>query len=81
MYAIRSYYVLKPMPIDKMAFSMLQDKGFIILPRLSDNIPYDQAAMDEELKYFADHGVNRILFDGEAVKGFQDNEEMSYNFV
>jgi len=69
--------LLKPMPIDKMAFSMLQDKGFIILPRLSDNIPYDQAAMNEELKYFADHGVNRILFEGEAVKGFQDNEEMN----
>ncbi|HEY4390767.1 MAG TPA: DUF5693 family protein [Paenibacillus sp.] len=69
--------LLKPMPIDKTTFSMLQDKGFIILPRLSDNIPYDQATMDNELQYFADHSVNRILFDGEAVKGFEDDEKMN----
>lgn len=69
--------VLKPMPIDKMAFSMLEERGFYILPRMSDNIPYDQAAMDEELQYFADHGVNRILFEGEAVKGFQDNASLN----
>ncbi|MGG6312629.1 DUF5693 family protein [Paenibacillus macerans] len=66
--------VMKPLPLDPLAFAMLRDKGFHILPRLSDNIPYDQEAMDEQLAFFAENGVTRILFDGEAVKGFNDNE-------
>ncbi|WP_410770637.1 DUF5693 family protein [Fontibacillus sp. BL9] len=66
--------VLKPMQLDRFAFEMLREKGFNILPRLSDNIRYDQALMDEELAFFAENGVKRILFEGEAVKGFKDNE-------
>ncbi|RCX19105.1 hypothetical protein DFP94_105121 [Fontibacillus phaseoli] len=66
--------VLKPMQLDRFAFAMLREKGFNILPRLSDNIRYDQDSLDEELSFFAENGVKRILFEGEAVKGFQDNE-------
>lgn len=62
--------VMKPMPLDPIAFEKLLGKGFTILPRLSDNIPYDQQALDEELAFFQENGVKRILFDGEAVKGF-----------
>lgn len=62
--------VMKPMPLDPIAFEMLLGKGFMILPRLSDNIPYDQQALDEELAFFKENGIQRILFDGEAVKGF-----------
>ncbi|WP_435922747.1 DUF5693 family protein [Paenibacillus sp. DYY-L-2] len=62
--------VMKPMPLDPIAFEKLLGKGFTILPRLSDNIPYDQQALDEELGFFQENGVKRILFDGEAVKGF-----------
>ncbi|WP_339817984.1 DUF5693 family protein [Paenibacillus sp. FSL R7-0216] len=66
--------VIKPLPLDPIAFAMLREKGFTILPRLSDNIPYDQEEMDQELALFAENGVTRILFDGEAVKGYTDNE-------
>ncbi len=66
---------LKQLPLDPIAFDMLREKGFNILPRLSDNVPYDQELMDQQLAFFAENGVKRILFDGEAVKGFQDNEE------
>jgi hypothetical protein len=66
--------VMKPLPLDPIAFAMLREKGFTILPRLSDNIPYDQAELDQQLAYFAENGVTRILFDGEAVKGFTENE-------
>ncbi|MDU4697737.1 MAG: DUF5693 family protein [Paenibacillus sp.] len=66
--------VMKPLPLDPIAFAMLREKGFTVLPRLSDNIPYDQEEMDQQLAYFAENGVTRILFDGEAVKGFTENE-------
>lgn len=65
--------VMKPMPLDPFAFAMLREKGFNILPRLSDNIPYDQEEMEGLLAFYAENGVNRILFDGEAVKGYKDN--------
>lgn len=67
--------VMKPLPPDPMAFAMLREKGFTILPRLSDNIPYDQDELDRQLAFFAENGVTRILFDGEAVKGYNENEE------
>lgn len=69
--------VMKPMQMDPFAFAMLRDKGFNILPRLSDNIRYDQDAMDQELSFLAENGVKRILFDGESVKGYQDNGAMN----
>ncbi|MFD1179560.1 DUF5693 family protein [Paenibacillus puldeungensis] len=69
--------MLKPMQLDPIAFAMLRDKGFHILPRLSDNVPYNQEEMDKELAFFAENGINRILFDGESVKGYQDNEHLN----
>lgn len=69
--------VLKPMPQDPIAFAMLRDKGFHILPRLSDSKPYDQQAMDRQLAFYAENGVTRILFDGDSVKGYKDNENMN----
>ncbi|MEF2968048.1 DUF5693 family protein [Paenibacillus sp. M1] len=69
--------VMKPMQLDPIAFNMLREKGFNILPRLSDNVPYDQESLDEQLSFFAANGVKRILFDGEAVTGFKDNEAMN----
>lgn len=69
--------VMKPMPLDPFAFAMLREKGFNILPRLSDNIPYDQEEMDKMLAFFAENGVKRILFDGEAVKGYKSNDSMN----
>lgn len=69
--------VMKPMALDPFAFAMLREKGFNILPRLSDNIPYDQDEMDEQLAFYAENGVKRILFDGEAVKGYKSNPSMN----
>lgn len=65
---------MKPLPLDPIAFAMLREKGFTILPRLSDNSPYDQEELDQQLAFFAENGVTRILFDGEAVKGYNENE-------
>lgn len=67
---------LKPMTQDPITIAMLRERGFTIVPRLSDSLPYDQAYMERLMSYFADNGVKRVLFDGESVRGFNDNEDM-----
>ncbi|BFH65587.1 DUF5693 family protein [Paenibacillus azoreducens] len=64
---------LKPMQPDPIAFEMLHSKGFHVVPRMSDSLPYDQEAMDKLLAYYEANDVKRILFEGDSVKGFNDN--------
>ncbi|ALS26064.1 hypothetical protein IJ21_06320 [Paenibacillus sp. 32O-W] len=69
--------ILKTMPPDPMALKQLKDAGFQILPRLSDRVrPYDPDATERMLAGFAELGVKRILFDGNSVKGYNDNAEL-----
>ncbi|MGQ8873563.1 DUF5693 family protein [Paenibacillus sp. TSA_86.1] len=67
---------MQPMQPDPVAVKMLRDKGFHILPRISDTVPYNQQSMERMLTFFEENGVTRILFDGDAVKGYNDNAEM-----
>lgn len=67
--------VLKPMPQDPIAMEMLHGKGFHIVPRLTDSLPYDQQAMEQLFAEYAALGVKRILFEGESVKGYTDDAE------
>ncbi|OZB93361.1 DUF5693 family protein [Paenibacillus sp. XY044] len=69
--------VLKPMQPDPIAFEMLRSKGFNIVPRMSDSLPYNQEAMEKLLAYYQANGVKRVLFEGDSVKGFNDNEDMN----
>lgn len=69
--------VLKSMQPDPIAIAKIQDKGFNILPRMSDTIRYNQDDVDDLLTYYEQIGVKRILFDGDAVKGYSDNEAMN----
>lgn len=66
---------LKPMQPDPIAFEMLRSKGFHIVPRMSDSLPYDQEAMEKLLAYYEANDVKRILFEGDTVRGFNDNED------
>lgn len=66
---------LKPMQPDPIAFEMLRSKGFHIVPRMSDSLPYDQEAMEKLLAYYEANDVKRILFEGDSVRGFNDNED------
>ncbi|MDR9853392.1 DUF5693 family protein [Paenibacillus sp. VCA1] len=66
---------LKPMQPDPIAFEMLRSKGFHVVPRMSDSLPYDQEAMDKLLAYYEANDVKRILFEGDSVKGFNDNKD------
>ncbi|QHW32573.1 hypothetical protein GZH47_18310 [Paenibacillus rhizovicinus] len=67
--------MLKVMPPDPSTLQMLHDAGFRIIPRLSDRIPYNAAEVDKMLDSYQALGVNRILFDGNSVKGYADNAE------
>ncbi|PQP84561.1 hypothetical protein C0Q44_08395 [Paenibacillus sp. PCH8] len=67
---------MQPMQPDPVAVKMLRDQGFYILPRISDSVPYNQESMERLLTFFQENGVKRILFDGDAVKGYNDNAEL-----
>lgn len=67
---------LKPMAPDPITMSDLVDQGFIIMPRLGDSLPYDQQSVAQLMDLFEQNGVKRILFEGDKVKGYNDNEEM-----
>ncbi|WP_018884166.1 DUF5693 family protein [Paenibacillus massiliensis] len=63
---------LKPTQADPIAMENLRSKGFFIMPRLNDSMPYDQQRMERQLATFQQFGVKRILFEGDAVKGFAE---------
>lgn len=68
--------VLKPLlETDPIAFAMLRDKGFNIVPRISDNVPFNEEDVDKLLSFYKDNGVKRIMLDGEGVKGYGEDEE------
>lgn len=67
---------LKPMAPDPITMRDLVDRGFSIMPRLGDSLPYDQQAVAQLMEWFEQFGVKRILFDGDKVKGYNDNEEL-----
>ncbi|WP_145939537.1 DUF5693 family protein [Paenibacillus glacialis] len=68
--------MMKPMRSDPITFDMLRSKGFNIVPRLGDSLPYDQDHMENLISDYEAAGVTRILFEGESVKGYNDQESM-----
>ncbi|WP_150270557.1 DUF5693 family protein [Paenibacillus tepidiphilus] len=68
---------LKPLQPDPITLEMLHDKGFNIVPRLVDSLPYNQEAITKLLDRYEELGVKRILFEGESVKGFNDNADLN----
>lgn len=67
--------MLKPMNPDPIALQTIHAAGFLIVPRLSDRIPYDQKLVDAQMAELSKLGVSRLLFEGDAVKGYKDNAE------
>lgn len=68
--------MLKPLQPDPITLEMLHDKGFSIVPRLVDSLPYNEEAVKKLLDRYEELGVKRILFEGESVKGFNDDAEL-----
>ncbi|MFF2912257.1 DUF5693 family protein [Paenibacillus sp. NPDC057934] len=67
---------MKPIQPDPITLDMLRTKGFNIVPRLVDSLPYNEASVKKLVDQYAELGVKRILFEGESVKGFKDDEEL-----
>jgi len=67
--------MLRPMQPNPIAIQTLRDAGFLVFPRLSDRFtPFDQTEVAKWLKSYQDLGIDRVLFDGEAVTGFGDDD-------
>lgn len=67
--------LLKPLAPDDATLQSLRDKGFNIVPRLVDSLPYNEQQMARLMDRFASYGVTRILFEGDSVKGFNDDAD------
>ncbi|KGE20390.1 DUF5693 family protein [Paenibacillus wynnii] len=68
---------LKPMQPDPLTIDMLHAKGFNIVPRLLDSLSYNQESVAKLLQYYESVNVTRIIFEGESVKGFNDDEGLN----
>lgn len=66
---------MKPIQADPITLDMLHGKGFNIVPRLRDALPYNEASVKKLMDQYSALGVKRILFEGQSVKGFNDDEE------
>ncbi|OBZ09962.1 DUF5693 family protein [Bacillus sp. FJAT-26390] len=65
--------IMKTLDFDPMSLQTIHDAGLGILPRFSDRVkPYNQADTEEVLANLKGYGVNRVLFDGDKVKGASD---------
>ncbi|WP_240647641.1 DUF5693 family protein [Paenibacillus nanensis] len=69
--------MLKTLDFDPMTLGAIADAGFHILPRFSDRVvPYDAERTASQLERLKAYGVERILFDGESVKGAADQSAL-----
>ncbi|MRN54265.1 DUF5693 family protein [Paenibacillus monticola] len=68
---------LKPLQPDPFTLEMLHDQGFNIVPRLVDSLTYNEASVEKLLNRYEELGVKRILFEGESVKGYTDDEDLN----
>ena len=68
---------LKTMQPDPSTIEMLHAKGFNIVPRLVDSMAYNQESVAKLLQFYEGVGVKRIIFEGDTVKGFNDNEDLN----
>jgi len=67
--------LIKPMQQDPITMKMLHDRGFHIVPRLTDALPYDSQVTEQLLSTYSNLGVSRIIFDGESVTGYSDEAD------
>ncbi|WP_433746043.1 DUF5693 family protein [Paenibacillus amylolyticus] len=69
--------IMKPIGFDPITLNKLSSDGFEIIPRFSDrSLPYDHEKVKQQMEVFEQLGVTHILFDGDSVKGFTDQEDL-----
>jgi hypothetical protein len=67
--------LLRPLDPDPLTLRYLREKGFQIVVRLSDNRPFIPEHMEALLAEMKGLGVTRIIFSGDSVTGFNDDED------
>lgn len=69
----------KPLPPDPITMDRLHNEfGFQLVGRLSNRLqPYSKEELEAELKSLSSFGVKRILFDGTAITGYDEDPEKS----
>ena len=68
--------LLRPMQPNPIAIQSLRDAGFLVFPRLSDRFdPFDQTEVANWLDFYQQLGIDRVVFDGEAVTGYADDDK------
>ncbi|MEF3305144.1 DUF5693 family protein [Paenibacillus sp. GYB003] len=64
----------KPMEPDPITMDMLQDQGFRLVARLSNRMqPYTEEELEGLLKKLSSRNIKRIVFDGNAVTGYDED--------
>jgi len=67
--------MLRPMQPNPLAIGQLREAGFDVIPRLSDRFtPFAPAEVEKWLQSYQELGIDRIVFDGEAVTGYGDGK-------
>lgn len=67
---------LRPMEPNPLAMQAIHDAGLMVVPRISDRTqPYDAARVSDWLAKFKAVGATRIIFDGEAVTGYNSQAD------
>lgn len=66
----------KPLEPDPMTMDMLQAEGFRLVARLSNRMqPYSAEELDDLLGKLSHRGIKRIVFDGNAVTGYDEEPD------
>lgn len=68
---------LQAMDPDPITIAELQKLGFHLVVRLTDQRAFNEARMARLLDDLAERGVNRIVFEGEAVTGAADDPKLN----
>ncbi|WP_336788502.1 DUF5693 family protein [Paenibacillus sp. MMO-177] len=65
--------MLKTMEPDPLTLNLLQQKGYQIIPRLTNRVPYNQKDFNQLLINFKQYHIRRILFEGNQVTGYTED--------
>lgn len=67
---------LRPMEPNPLSMQAIHDAGLMVVPRISDRTqPYNAARVSDWLAKFKAVGATRIIFDGEAVTGYNNQAD------
>lgn len=65
-----------PLEHDPGHIEKIQDFGFHVVVRISDNRPYDEAKMDELFRGLHERDIRWIVFAGSEITGYDENAEI-----